>query len=450
MIGRRAPRLRGSRRRRDAASPRQVLARAAIATAVVAGLVWLALSIYGGVPWVSFKTIYATVSQTGNLIPHDPVRIGGVQVGQVSGVEVDRAGNARLKLQIDPGTQLPRGTAFKLRANGLLGGRYVQLLPGKGGGELAEGAVLRGNAATLTYGVPDALNVFDRQTRGGLGKMLTGLGRGLIGRGPALNDTIHQIAAESVPAQRVVAGLVGPGRLGELVPSLESLMNPLDTARNSIAALLAPAAQAAQPFVDRRADVRATFDQAPSALDAANAGLAQGERLLSAADALSVQARAILPTAAPGLRATTALLAGSHPALVRTRALLATARPTIPAVLRITGALSPVLAPLNQALTRGTAISDGAGPYACNVENFGAVIRSMTGFGATDAVPGGPGGPAMAFRLEVIPAPPQEILGIKDTSGLYKRVGYYAPCHYLATTYPTSTDPLQGLQGQGP
>jgi virulence factor Mce-like protein len=438
---------RGRGRRRDVTPPKRVLTVAAVATVVVLLLVVLSVAIYHGVPWVNYKTIYATVPQTGNLIPHDAVRIGGVRVGQVSGISVDPSGEARLKLQIEPGTQLPRGTSFFLRANGLLGSRFVQLIPGTHGGELAAGTTLRGGATALTYGVPDVLNVFNKQTRGGLGMMVSGLGRGLLGRGQALNGTINEIAQESIPAQRVVAGLVGPGHLQQLVPSLDLLMRPLDTARYDITALLGPAATSLQPFVDQRPAVQATLDQAPGSLAAANAGLANGVRLLDAADALSVQAARVLPTAPAGLAATTKLLRTSHPALRATNDLLVTAKPAIPAVLRITGALPPVLPRLSTAFTRATPILTTVAPYGCNIKNFAAVIRSMTGFGAS-AEPGGPGGPAMAFRLEVIPANPGALFGVPDPSHLEKRVGYAPPCHYLSSTYPTFLDPLSGLGGQ--
>jgi virulence factor Mce-like protein len=445
-IGR--PLRRGSRRR-DTIPPSRVFLVAAVSTAIVVILVAFAVAIYHGVPWINYKTIYATVPQTGNLIAHDPVRIAGVRVGQVSGITIQHDGNVRVALQINPGTKLPLGTTFAVRANGLLGSRYIQLIPGTDPThrELAAGTTLHGNANSLTYGVPDALNVFDRQTRGSLGTMVTGLGKGLLGRGPALNQTIHEIASESGAAQQLVAGLTGPGRLSHLVPSLESLLIPLDTARYEITALLSPAATSAQPFVDQRAAVQAALDQAPSALAAANAGLANGERLLSAADALSLQARAILPQAPAGLEATTVLLKTSHPALIRARSLLAAARPAVPALLRITNALSPVLPPTSDALRRGTGIANDVGPFGCNIKNFASVIRSMTGFGAADQ-PGGPGGPPMAFRLEVIPAAPTELLGIKDFTGLVKRVGYSPPCHYLSTKYPTALDPLSGLGGQ--
>jgi virulence factor Mce-like protein len=434
-------------RRRDTKPPSRVLLVAAISTAVVAVLVALALAIYHGVPWVSFKTIYATVPQTGNLIAHDPVRIAGVRVGQVSGITVQQDGDVRVALQIGPNTKLPDGTAFAVRANGLLGSRYVQLIPGTGNTELASGTTLHGTATSLTYGVPDAVNVFNRQTRGSLGTMVTGLGKGLIGRGPALNQTIHEIAVESLPAQQLVAGLTGPGRLSQLVPSLNLLMAPLDTARFDLTALLTPAAASAQPFVDQRTAVQAALDQAPPALSAANAGLANGERLLSAADALSIQAKEILPQAPAGLKATTTLLRTSHPALIGARALLAAANPAVPALLRITNALGPVLPPAGTAFGQGTGIANDVGPYGCNIKNFGSVIRSMTGFGAAGE-PGGPGGPPMAFRLEVIPAAPTELFGTTDFTHLVKRVGYSPPCHYLSTSYPTSLDPLTGLGGQ--
>jgi virulence factor Mce-like protein len=443
----RVPGSGGKRRRHDTVPPRRVFAIAGISTLVVVLLVALSLSIYHGVPWIGYKTIYATVPQTGNLIAHDPVRIAGVRVGQVSGISVEHDGNVRLKLQIDPGTKLPQGTTFQLRANGLLGSRFVQLIPGTGGGELSSGTVLRGGVDSVTYGVPEAVAQLDAHTRGALGTMVSGLGEGLLGRGPGLNQTIHEIASESGAAQQLVGGLVGPGHLRQLVPSLATLMRPLDLARADLTAMLDPASAALRPFVDQRSAVQATLDQAPSALAAANAGLSNGDRLLNAADALSLAAQQVLPAAPPGLRATTALLRTSHPALTRARSLLQTAKPAIPDLLRITSAVSPVLPRLSPALDRAIPIANQVAPYGCNIENFATVIRSMTGYGAADQ-PGGPGGPPMAFRLEVIPAPPTELFGTADFTGLVKRVGYSPPCHYLSTPYPTFTDPLQGLNGQ--
>lgn len=428
------------RRRRDSSSPARVITIAAVSVVVVIGLVALALSIYNGVPWVAYKTMYLTVPQTGDLLPHDPVRIAGVRVGQVRGISVDHSGNARLTLQLDPDTNMLRGTRFEIRADGLLGARYVQLIPGAGPGRLPQGTTLSGNADSITYGVPDALDVFNARTRGALGTMVTGLGEGLLGRGSGLNQTIHEIAEESVPAQQLIASLVGPAHLSALVPSLQSLMNPLDAARVPLTELLAPAAASAQPFVTERTAIRDALDVAPSALDATRTGLGNGGRLLDAADSLANAAREVLPTAPAGLEATTMLLGTSGPALRSARSLLGSVTPAVPAVLRITSALKPFLPRLSTTLGTGTPALRQIAPYGCNVENFGAVIRSMTGFGSA-AEPGGPGGPAMAFRLQIIPSSVEQMLGVKDNSGITKRVGYYAPCQYLASTYPTTLKP---------
>lgn len=434
-------------RRRDTERPPITLFKAAIAIAVVGLLVALSLSIYHGLPWVSYKTIYAKLPEVGDLLPHDPVRIAGVRVGQVSGITVDRRGEARLRLQIDPGTKLPYGTTFAVRADSLLGARYVQLVPGHGNGELPSGYTLHGDRDSLTFGVPDVLNVLDAETRGRLGQLISGLGEGLLGRGTALNGTIHEIAAESIPAQQLISALNGPGQLRLLVPSLQSAMEPLDTARSTITAMLPPLSASLQPLVDQRGAVRSALDQAPPALAAATAGLANGKRLLDAAYALSVQARDVLPPAPSALQATADLLRISHPALARADRLLQAAEPASPAALRITAALSPVLAPLSQLLSRATPVANQVAPYGCNIENFGAVMRSMTGFGGGAGVPGGPAGAAMAFRLELIPAGAAQLLGIKDST-LIRRVGYSAPCHFLSSVYPTTFSPLSGLGGQ--
>jgi phospholipid/cholesterol/gamma-HCH transport system substrate-binding protein len=437
------PRFGRSSRRRETPPPRTILLRAGLFTAVVLGLVWLSLSIYGGAPWHNYKTVYATAPDTGNLRPHQPVKVDGVQVGQVIAIGVTSAGQAKLTLQIAAGTKLPMGTSFKLRADGLLGSRYVQLLPGHGSRELPADATLHGNVTSLTYGAPDALNVFNSETRGNLGKLVDGLGGGLLGRGQGLNSDIHLVAADSVAAQQLLSTVTRAGDLQALVPALDRLTAPLDAARMPITDGLRPFAKAVEPLVSQRAATQAALSDAPATLTAGTAALTTGQRLLTAARSLAVAAENVLPSAPAGLRQATALLADSHPALARATILLSDARPAVPALLHITRAANPVLAPLADGLTLADPIINTVAPYGCNVENAAGTIRSMTGFGGNG--PGGPGGVGMAFRLELVLAPPTEIVGTKDYTGLVERQGYAPPCTNLSSAYPTSTAPLSGL-----
>jgi phospholipid/cholesterol/gamma-HCH transport system substrate-binding protein len=420
-------------RRRDTEPPLRAAAKGLVVVGVMGAFAWLALTAYNGVPGRSYGTMYAEVPQIGNLIQHDQIRIAGVRVGQVLGTSVAPDGQARLRLQLEPGVALPRDTAIAVRANGLLGARYVQLVPGHASAMLPDGATIRGTKGSLTPGVTDALDALDARTRRGMGDAFGALGQGLLGQGSALNATIRVNAAEQPRFLELIDEILRrPGAAGRMLPSLDSAAAAADRAMPDLARGFSAAAAAFQPLADRQDAVRQTLDAAPPALAAADTGLARGRALLAAARALAVSAGRTLPSAPSGLRRATALLRGSHVALTRTDALLRAAVPAVPAALRLTGALRPVLAPLSQGLDDMRPILQQVGRYGCNIVNLGTVFRSMTGFGGTGE---GPGGPAMQFRLQDIPS--QEGSG-SDTGGpsTITRDGYPAPCKYLATTYP--------------
>jgi virulence factor Mce-like protein len=387
---------------------------------VIALVIWLGISAYNGVPLKNYSTVYVTIAQAGNLLAHDPVRIAGVRVGQVVEKSIAPDGRIRLQLQLEPGVSLPADTVVRLRASGLLGARYVELIPGRSTRTLAAGSTIAAPNAALTYGVPEALDTFDTQTRGALGTMVRELGAGMLGRGTQLNAAIRNSAPQFVPFQQLAeAILANPGAAQRLLPSLDQLTTALASSRVAVAGTFGPAATALA---------------APGALIAAKAGLGQGESLLDAASALADAARVTLPDAPSGLQQATALLAETHPDLQRANSLLQAARPAAPAALRLTASLQPLLAPLLQGLQNLIPMENQIAPYGCNIENMGAVFRSMTGFGGTGT---GPHGPAMEFRLTVVPPGGLNFFGAKDTTPLTKRDGYPAPCKYLASTYPT-------------
>jgi len=404
--------------------------------AVCVAFGWLAVTAYNGVPGRHYTTVYADVSEVGNVLQHDQVRIAGVRVGQVQQRSIRPDGGVRLTLQLEPGVTVPSDTTVALRASGLLGARYIQLLPGTSKRMLAAGSTIRAPRTALSFGVPEALDTFDAQTRGGLGTTVRELGTGLLGQGSRLNDAVRLSGRQMHRFQLLADSVLSrPGAAQRLLPSLDRAMTPLDAARRDIADLFEPAADALQPFVDRRQAVRDALAQAPAALSAADSGLADGRRLLSATHALATSASRTLPYAPSGLRSTTALLREGHTPLRRAAALLHTARPAVPAALRITGSLSPLLRPLGQTLDNLVPMVTRLGRYGCDIENFGVVFRSMTGFGGTGE---GPNGPAMAFRLQAVPPTAGELTGSKDGSGLVVRDGYPEPCKYLSTAYPGS------------
>jgi ABC-type transporter Mla subunit MlaD len=259
------------------------------------------------------------------------------------------------------------------------------------------------------------------------------LGTGLLGRGVALNEGIRVDAGAIGPAIDLVRRIQQPpGALEHLAPALAGATGVLDENRVDLARLLGPANRALRPFVDRSDAVQGTLARAPGALSAAEEGLARGTRLLVAVKALARNARVTLAPGPAALRATTALLRESPTPLARTRTLLQSANRAIPHAVRLLDNVSPVLAPLDQAFTNLTPILDTLGPYGCDIENFGATFRAMTGMGGRGD---GPNGPAMEFRLQPVGVVPTEVLGVKDATGLLHRDTYPAPCTYLGATY---------------
>src|SRR5205807_7400526 len=171
-------------------------------------------------------------------------------------------------------------TKVAVRASGLLGARYVELLPGSSQRMLRSGSMIAAPATALTFGVTDALNTFDEQTRGALGTTVRELGAGMLGRGRALNEAIRLSAGDIVPFQRLAETILShPGAAQRLLPAMDQMTTALANARQGIAGTFGPAATALAPFVDHRSAVQATLDQAPSALSATNFGLTQGQSL---------------------------------------------------------------------------------------------------------------------------------------------------------------------------
>jgi len=418
---------RRARRRTDHVPPRRTLLRASGVLALLLFAAFVAVTSYDGVPGRAYRTVYASVPQSGNLILHDQVRVRGVRVGQVLATSVDDDGRARLTLQLEPGVDLPADTGVRVRANGLLGARYVELVPGTRPQQLADGATVRGGEDSLTFGVSEALTTFDRDTRGALGTSIRELGAGLVGRGAGVNETLR-VFRPALPEFRTLAAeiLRPPGAVRRLLPSLDAGVGALDANRRDLVDGLRPASDALVPLVARRRSVQRTLERAPAALAAGDAGLA-------ATRALVTQAGRTLPPATGGVRAATALLRESPKPLRRADALLRQVTPTVPEVLRVTTAASPLLKPLRDGLDELVPILHQVARYDCDIVNFATVFRSMTGFGGGAGE--GPNGPAMAFRLQVIAPMLGESARVSDPGGLVQRDGYPEPCKYLSKPY---------------
>jgi phospholipid/cholesterol/gamma-HCH transport system substrate-binding protein len=99
-------------------------------------------------PWSgrSGRTVDAVFDDVAGLDDKASVRVAGVRVGRVDGIGL-RDGRARVTLRLEVPVRLGAGASASLANLGLLGEKYVELLPGAADGpELPAGTVLIGTA----------------------------------------------------------------------------------------------------------------------------------------------------------------------------------------------------------------------------------------------------------------------------------------------------------------
>ncbi|WP_376088752.1 outer membrane lipid asymmetry maintenance protein MlaD [Roseomonas sp. CCTCC AB2023176] len=89
-------------------------------------------------------TLTARFDRVDGLAPGADVRIAGVKVGNVVSQRIDpQTFLAVLTLRVDGGLRIPDDTSAEITSEGLLGGKYVALVPGGGERLLRDGGEIR-------------------------------------------------------------------------------------------------------------------------------------------------------------------------------------------------------------------------------------------------------------------------------------------------------------------
>ena len=104
--------------------------------------------------------IIAEFGSTGGLSVGDDVRISGIKVGRITEQSLDPITySARIAMAIAPDIEIPADSTARITAASLLGGNYLELMPGAEDEMLAAGAVI--------YDTRDPVSISDL-----LGKMV--------------------------------------------------------------------------------------------------------------------------------------------------------------------------------------------------------------------------------------------------------------------------------------
>ena len=87
--------------------------------------------------------IAAEFGSTGGLSVGDDVRISGIKVGQITAQQLDSITYvAKVSMAIEPTIKIPSDSSARITAASLLGGNYLELMPGAATDTLGVGAVI--------------------------------------------------------------------------------------------------------------------------------------------------------------------------------------------------------------------------------------------------------------------------------------------------------------------
>ena len=88
-------------------------------------------------------TLTATFLKSGGLESGNDVRINGIKVGSVTGIELTPDYTARVALNVKESVKLPSDTVAAIVSDGLMGGIFLQLEPGKAADALKDGDTIK-------------------------------------------------------------------------------------------------------------------------------------------------------------------------------------------------------------------------------------------------------------------------------------------------------------------
>ena len=115
---------------------------AAGALVLVAALFFLGYAVMRGgrAPQLDGVALTARFDRVDGLNVGSDVKIAGVKVGSVTELRIDpETFQAQITLRVQAGLRLPSDTSAEVTSEGLLGGKYVSLVPGGSEHFLAEG-----------------------------------------------------------------------------------------------------------------------------------------------------------------------------------------------------------------------------------------------------------------------------------------------------------------------
>jgi phospholipid/cholesterol/gamma-HCH transport system substrate-binding protein len=298
----------------------------AITILVVAVAVYLSYIAENGLPFIPTYDINVQVSNADELVKNADVRIGGARVGQVLTITPEPASKtwprayAKLGLALDSDLQpLPSDTRYEIRLASVLGGKYLEILPGteKGPGVPDGGTLTLNSNPRLNHNVPvvdvdTAFDTFGPKTKQAIRSATQEIGNAVAGRGSQINDSIYELDQLIGPAENLLRVFASPStHLSTFISGAAATTSALAPVAPTISALLSDSATTFAAL--QNSALGQTIDQLPGTESLGTTVLTNARPVLTEAASI-VQAlkpgAALLPTA---LRRLDAILIAAKP-----------------------------------------------------------------------------------------------------------------------------------------
>ena len=179
-------------------------------------------------------------SATG-IYPGDEVRVSGVKVGRIDGIE-PQGTQAKITMRVDRGIPVPAGAKAVIVAQNLIAARYVQLTPAyrssEGGPKMDSGAVIPLERTAVPVEWDEVKNQImklstdlapaNEASKSSLGRFIDSAANSLDGNGAKLRETIAQLSGVT----RVLGE--GSGNVVEVIKNLQTVVTTLRASNDQV------------------------------------------------------------------------------------------------------------------------------------------------------------------------------------------------------------------------
>lgn len=222
--------------------------------------------------------VRAIFDNAANLVDGEDVKVAGVPVGVVEGLQVTDEKKAAITLRIDNEDFIPwrKDASCVIRPQGLIGEKFVECEPGSTSAPTleqidsgpGEGERLLPLANTSSPVDIDLLNdILRLPYRQRLALLLSEFGTGLAGQGDELNEVIHRANPALRETDKLLADLVDQNRvLANLARDADTALGPLARERRKVSDWIVQANATGEASAERRADISRGIDLLPEFL----------------------------------------------------------------------------------------------------------------------------------------------------------------------------------------